>query len=63
MEDRTETVKDWKLPDPPTEIEELRKEVRTLQVYTKTLAQNYSATWRQINFLRKKLLDIGVPLD
>ena len=59
----TENVENWEIPEPPTEIEELRKEFRSLQIYTRTLSQNYAATWREIVFLRKKLLDIGVPLD
>jgi hypothetical protein len=60
MEDPTESVEDWKLPDPPMEIEALRTEVRTLQIYAKTLSQNYAATWREIAAIRKKLQDLGL---
>ena len=62
MEDPTEIV-DWGLPEPPSDVESLRAEVRSLQVYVKTLSQNYAGTWRHINYLRKKLMDLGVPLD
>jgi len=60
MVDPTETVEDWDIPDPPTELEELRKEVRMLQIYVKTISQNYAMTWREITALRKKLQDLGV---
>ena len=60
MEDPTENVEDWELPDPPTEIEALRTEVRTLQIYAKTLSQNYATTWREIAAIRKKLQDLGL---
>jgi hypothetical protein len=62
MEDPTEIV-DWELPEPATDMEELQREVRSLQIYVKTLSQNYAATWRQINFLRKTLRDLGIKID
>lgn len=62
MENPTEIV-DWDLPKPPSDVESLRAEVRSLQVYVKTLSQNYAATWRQIDYLRKKLMDLGVSFD
>jgi len=60
MEDHTETVEDWKLPEPPTELEALRQEVRTLQIYTKTLSQNYGGIWKEVIQIRKKLQDLGL---
>lgn len=60
MEDRTETVEDWELPEVPTEVEQLRQEVRTLQIYTKTVSQNYANTWKEIVRLRKILTNLGV---
>ena len=62
MEDPTETVtdEDWDIPDPPTEIEALREEVRSLQIYAKTLSQNYAGTWREFAAIRKKLQELGL---
>jgi len=60
MVDPTETVEDWALPEVPTEVEELRDEVRTLQIYVKTLSQQYGSTWKEIVRLRKILTDLGV---
>jgi len=60
MVDPTETVEDWVLPEVPTEVEELRDEVRTLQIYVKTLSQQYGSTWKEIVRLRKILTDLGV---
>lgn len=62
MEDPTEIV-DWELPEPPTDMEELRREVRSLQIYVRTLSQNYSAIWRHINHLHKTLRDLGIKID
>ena len=62
MEDPTETVtdEDWDIPDPPTEIEALREEVRSLQIFVKTLSQNYAGTWREVAAIRKKLQEVGL---
>lgn len=60
MDDPTETVEDWVIPEPPTEIEELRQEVRTLQIYVKTLSQSYSGIWKEVIQIRKKLQDLGL---
>lgn len=63
MEDPTESAADdWEIPEPPTELEELRDEVRSLQIYVKTLSQSYAGIWRQVIDLRKKLQDLGVDV-
>lgn len=63
MASPTETVEDWDLPEVPTEVEQLRDEVRSLQIYVKTLSQQYGATWREIVRLRKMLSDLGVGAE
>lgn len=60
MDDHTESVEDWDIPEPPTEIEALRQEVRTLQIYVKTLSQSYAGTWKEVVKIRKKLQDLGL---
>lgn len=60
MDDPTETVEDWDIPEPPTEIEALRQEVRTLQIYVKTLSQSYGGIWKEVIQIRKKLQDLGL---
>jgi hypothetical protein len=63
MEDPTETVdEDWTLevPDPPTDLEELRKEVKALTIYVKTMSEVNQKTWKEIVRLRKQLQDLGL---
>ena len=60
MDDHTETVEDWEIPDPPSDIESLRAEVRALNIYVKTLSQTYAGVWREVVILRKKMQDIGL---
>jgi|APGre2960657468_1045069.scaffolds.fasta_scaffold586115_2 hypothetical protein len=60
MDDHTETVEDWEIPDPPSDIESLRAEVRALNIYVKTLSKTYAGVWREVVILRKKMQDIGL---
>jgi hypothetical protein len=63
MEDPTETAdEDWTLevPDPPTDLEELRKEVKALTIYVKTMSEVNHKTWKEIVRLRKQLQDLGL---
>jgi hypothetical protein len=63
MEDHTETAdEDWTLevPDPPTDLEELRKEVKALTIYVKTMSEVNHKTWKEIVRLRKKLQEVGL---
>lgn len=64
MENRTENATDdWEIPEPPTELEALRDEVRELNVYVKTLSQRYARILRHVIGLRKKLQDLGINVD
>lgn len=60
MDDHTETVEDWEIPDPPSDIESLRTEVRALNIYVKTLSQSYAGVWREVAAIRKKMQDLGL---
>lgn len=63
MEDPTEIAdEDWTLevPDPPTDLEELRKEVKALTIYVKTMSEVNHKTWKEIVRLRKQLQDLGL---
>jgi predicted patatin/cPLA2 family phospholipase len=63
MDDLTETAsEDWVTPEPPTDMEELRREVRSLQIYVKTLSQSYGSTWKEIVRLRNALQELGIQL-
>ena len=65
MEDHTEIVRDLlsELPEPPTELEELRDYVHELSIYVRTLSRINHATWKEIIKLRKKLQDLGINCD
>jgi hypothetical protein len=63
MEDPTEIadeVWDLEVPDPPTDLEELRKEVKALTIYVKTMSEVNHKTWKEIVRLRKKLQEVGL---
>jgi len=60
MDDPTETVEDWDIPEPPSDIESLRAEVRALNIYVKYLSQTYGTVWREVIALRKKMQDVGL---
>ena len=65
MEDLTEIVNDrlLELPEPPTELEELRHYVHELSAYVKTLSRMNTSTWKEIIKLRKKLQELGINCD
>lgn len=60
MDDPTETVEDWDIPEPPSDIESLRAEVRSLNIYVKYLSQNYATVWKEVIALRKKMQSVGL---
>ena len=63
MEDPTEIadeVWDLEVPDPPTDLEGLRREVKALTIYVKTMAEVNHKTWKEIVRLRKKLQEVGL---
>ena len=60
MDDPTETVEDWEIPEPPSDIESLRNEVRSLNIYVKYLSQSYSTVWKEVISLRKKMQGVGL---
>ena len=63
MEDPMETASDeWfkEIPEPPTDLEGLRKEVRALMIYVKLLAKSNEAAWKQVIEMRKKLQKVGL---
>lgn len=60
MDDPTETVEDWDISEPPSDIESLRAEVRSLNIYVKYLSQNYATVWKEVIALRKKMQSVGL---
>jgi hypothetical protein len=63
MEDPTEIadeVWDLEVPDPPTDLEGLRREVKALTIYVKTMSEVNHKTWKEIVRLRKKLQEVGL---
>lgn len=63
MDDPTETVSDdWfkEMPEPPTDLEGLRNEVRALMIYVRTLSKSNEAAWKQVIEMRKKLQKVGL---
>ena len=61
MDDPMESAdEDWEIPEPPSDIESLRAEVRALNIYVKTLSRSYGTVWKEISALRKKMQDIGL---
>jgi len=65
MENLTEIVNDrlLELPEPPTELEELRDYVHELSIYVRTLSRINHATWKEVIKLRKKLQELGINCD
>lgn len=53
---------DWEL-EPPTEMDELRKEVKALMIYVKTLSEMERNTHRRLSALIRALKDRGFDPD
>jgi len=58
-----EIVDDDGFPEPPTEIDELRKEVKALTIYVKTLSEMERNSYRQLSSLLRTLRNRGFKLD
>lgn len=60
---RMEIVDDDGFPEPPTEIDELRKEVKALMIYVKTLSEMERNTHRRLNSVIVALKSRGFDPD
>lgn len=63
MVSRMEIVDDDGFPEPPTEMEELRREVKALTIYVKTLSEMQRNTHRQLSGVIRALRSRGVHAD
>lgn len=62
MASRMASVDDWD-SEPPTEIDELRKEVKALTIYVKTLSEMERNTYRRLSTLIRALKARGFDPD
>lgn len=58
-----EIVDDGGFPEPPTELEELRREVRALTIYVKTLSEMERNTHQRLYTVMRALKKRGVSLN
>lgn len=58
-----EIVDDDGFPEPPTELEELRKEVKALTIYVKTLSEMERNTQHRLYTVVRALRKRGVTLN
>jgi len=63
MVSHMEIVDDDGFPEPPTEIEELRKEVKALTIYVKTLSEMQRNTHSRLSGVIRSLRSRGVNTD
>lgn len=63
MVSRMEIVDDDGFPEPPTELEELRKEVKALTIYVKTLSEMERNTQHRLYTVMRALRNRGVTFN